>query len=178
MTTLDNLILASKKFHTFKFIRLPSLLVCRVYQQLSRVPFHFCAYIPDCTCICSALTYWCFAGKSGPLFNFDVKDDIRIKSDAAVEKNESHAGEVLMMNFVLNVVCKFGFSCQPFWIGGWILGYDDKYYKLALNVNLVFMVFWNYSHSKCIASEWHNSKCSVLLIFSAVLNSPMNYHLI
>ena len=35
----------------------------------------------------------CFAGKSGPLFNFDVKDDIRIKSDAAVEKNESHAGE-------------------------------------------------------------------------------------
>ena len=36
----------------------------------------------------------CFAGKSGPLFNFDVKDDIRIKSDAAVEKNESHAGEL------------------------------------------------------------------------------------
>lgn len=31
-------------------------------------------------------------GKSGPLFNFDVQDDVRIKSDAAVEKNESHAG--------------------------------------------------------------------------------------
>ncbi|XP_067945951.1 protein FAM50 homolog [Watersipora subatra] len=35
-------------------------------------------------------------GKSGPLFNFDVQEDVRIKSDAAVEKNESHAGKVVM----------------------------------------------------------------------------------
>lgn len=32
-------------------------------------------------------------GKSGPLFHFDVRDDIRLVSDASVEKEESHAGE-------------------------------------------------------------------------------------
>eukprot|EP00002_Diphylleia_rotans_P028672 TRINITY_DN5792_c0_g2_i1.p1 TRINITY_DN5792_c0_g2~~TRINITY_DN5792_c0_g2_i1.p1 ORF type:complete len:319 (-),score=91.30 TRINITY_DN5792_c0_g2_i1:174-1130(-) len=34
-------------------------------------------------------------GKSGPLFHFDVHDDIRVVSDATVEKDESHAGKVL-----------------------------------------------------------------------------------
>ncbi|EPY76132.1 hypothetical protein CB1_001492002 [Camelus ferus] len=34
-------------------------------------------------------------GKSGPLFNFDVHDDVRLLSDATVEKNESHAGKVV-----------------------------------------------------------------------------------
>ena len=32
-------------------------------------------------------------GKSGPLFHFDVHEDIRMQSDATVEKDESHAGE-------------------------------------------------------------------------------------
>ncbi len=32
-------------------------------------------------------------GKSGPLFSFDVHDDVRLLSDATVEKDESHAGE-------------------------------------------------------------------------------------
>ncbi|ORX82842.1 XAP5-domain-containing protein [Basidiobolus meristosporus CBS 931.73] len=34
-------------------------------------------------------------GKSGPLFSFDVKEDIRLVNDAAVEKEESHAGKVV-----------------------------------------------------------------------------------
>lgn len=34
-------------------------------------------------------------GKSGPLFNFDVHEDVRLKHDAAVEKNESHAGKIV-----------------------------------------------------------------------------------
>ncbi|CAE6495671.1 unnamed protein product [Rhizoctonia solani] len=34
-------------------------------------------------------------GKSGPLFNFDVHDDIRMLADASVEKDESHAGKVV-----------------------------------------------------------------------------------
>lgn len=34
-------------------------------------------------------------GKSGPLFNFDVHDDVRLVSDATVEKDESHAGKVV-----------------------------------------------------------------------------------
>jgi len=38
-------------------------------------------------------------GKSGPLFNFDVHDDIRMTSDSRVEKDESHAGKVLMRSW-------------------------------------------------------------------------------
>lgn len=34
-------------------------------------------------------------GKSGPLFNFDVHDDVRMTHDATVEKNESHAGKIV-----------------------------------------------------------------------------------
>jgi hypothetical protein len=34
-------------------------------------------------------------GKSGPLFQFDVHDDIRLKADARIEKDESHPGKVV-----------------------------------------------------------------------------------
>eukprot|EP01039_Chlorochromonas_danica_P001875 gene1877-2052_t len=34
-------------------------------------------------------------GKSGPLFHFDVHDDVRLRSDARVEKDESHPGKVV-----------------------------------------------------------------------------------
>jgi len=34
-------------------------------------------------------------GKSGPLFHFDVHDDVRLEGDARVEKDEAHAGKVL-----------------------------------------------------------------------------------
>lgn len=34
-------------------------------------------------------------GKSGPLFHFDVHDDVRLVSDAAVEKDESHAAKLV-----------------------------------------------------------------------------------
>ncbi|XP_022869027.1 protein XAP5 CIRCADIAN TIMEKEEPER-like, partial [Olea europaea var. sylvestris] len=34
-------------------------------------------------------------GKSGPLFHFDVHDDVRTTADATIEKDESHAGKVV-----------------------------------------------------------------------------------
>jgi len=34
-------------------------------------------------------------GKSGPLFTFDVHDDVRMLTDARVEKDESHPGKVV-----------------------------------------------------------------------------------
>ncbi len=33
-------------------------------------------------------------GKSGPLFSFDVHDDVRMVGDATIEKDVSHAGKV------------------------------------------------------------------------------------
>lgn len=38
-------------------------------------------------------------GKSGPLFTFDVHDDIRLTVDATIEKDESHAGKVLLRSW-------------------------------------------------------------------------------
>ncbi|KAK9807062.1 hypothetical protein WJX72_012353 [[Myrmecia] bisecta] len=34
-------------------------------------------------------------GKSGPLFNFEVHEDIRLQNDASIEKEEAHAGKVV-----------------------------------------------------------------------------------
>ena len=34
-------------------------------------------------------------GKSGPLFHFDVHDDVRMLANAKVEKDESHAGKIV-----------------------------------------------------------------------------------
>ena len=33
-------------------------------------------------------------GKSGPLFHFDVHEDVRLAGDARVEKDESHPGKI------------------------------------------------------------------------------------
>ena len=38
-------------------------------------------------------------GKSGPLFAFDVFEDIRMEGDAKVETDESHAGKVIMRSW-------------------------------------------------------------------------------
>ena len=38
-------------------------------------------------------------GKTGPLFNFEVKEDIRLLHDATVEKEESHAGKVVLRSW-------------------------------------------------------------------------------
>ena len=34
-------------------------------------------------------------GKSGPLFHFDVHDDVRLTNDSRVEKDESHPGKIV-----------------------------------------------------------------------------------
>ncbi|XP_021568296.1 protein FAM50A-like isoform X2 [Carlito syrichta] len=38
-------------------------------------------------------------GRSGPLFSFDVHEDVRLLSDATVEKDESHAGKVVLRSW-------------------------------------------------------------------------------
>lgn len=38
-------------------------------------------------------------GKSGPLFTFGVHDDVRMVSDASLEKEDSHAGKVLLRSW-------------------------------------------------------------------------------
>ena len=38
-------------------------------------------------------------GKSGPLFSFDVHDDVRMVGDARAETDESHAGKVILRSW-------------------------------------------------------------------------------
>ncbi|XP_039114608.1 protein XAP5 CIRCADIAN TIMEKEEPER isoform X2 [Dioscorea cayenensis subsp. rotundata] len=66
-------------------------------------------------------------GKSGPLFHFDVHEDVRTIADATIEKDESHAGKVVERHWyeknkhifpasrweeqITLVVLQFHFSC-------------------------------------------------------------------
>ena len=50
-------------------------------------------------------------GKSGPLFNFDVHDDVRTGPiDSRVEKDESHPGKVMVRSVYLRLKEKFPYS--------------------------------------------------------------------
>ena len=49
-------------------------------------------------------------GKSGPLFSFDVHDDVRMVNDARVEKDESHAGKVMEKRLYERNKDKFPYS--------------------------------------------------------------------
>mmetsp|Transcript_41330 Transcript_41330/g.62457 ORF Transcript_41330/g.62457 Transcript_41330/m.62457 type:complete len:352 (-) Transcript_41330:72-1127(-) len=61
-------------------------------------------------------------GKSGPLFHFDVHDDIRINSDVRVEKDESHAGKIVDKKW-------YERSKHIFPASRWVLYSKDKTYE-------------------------------------------------
>uniref|UniRef100_A0A8C3HV84 Family with sequence similarity 50 member B n=1 Tax=Chrysemys picta bellii TaxID=8478 RepID=A0A8C3HV84_CHRPI len=52
--------------------------------------------IPHVSGWCGQLTS---PNSPGPLFNFDVHEDVRLLSDATVEKDESHAGKVVLRSW-------------------------------------------------------------------------------
>jgi hypothetical protein len=58
-------------------------------QPVCRSTHHRLVATSDC-----CATYLQARGKSGPLFDFGVHEDIRVVNDASREKNESHAGKV------------------------------------------------------------------------------------
>ncbi|KJE88663.1 hypothetical protein CAOG_00271 [Capsaspora owczarzaki ATCC 30864] len=83
-TVLDNL---RKEFHELRTVSSDGLM-----------------YIKEDLIIPQHSTFYDFIvtkarGKSGPLFDFDVHDDIRMTHDASVEKQESHAGKVLLRSW-------------------------------------------------------------------------------
>ncbi|KAI9272516.1 FAM50A protein [Sporodiniella umbellata] len=74
---------------------------CRTqFPQLRGVNTDNLLYIKEDLIIPHHYTFYDFIvnkarGKSGPLFNFDVHDDVRLMNDATIEKDESHAGKVV-----------------------------------------------------------------------------------
>ncbi|RUP49514.1 XAP5, circadian clock regulator-domain-containing protein [Jimgerdemannia flammicorona] len=70
------------------------------FHQLRGINVDNLIYIKEDLIIPHHYTFYDFIinkarGKSGPLFNFDVYDDVRLTHDASVEKDESHAGKVV-----------------------------------------------------------------------------------
>ncbi|KAI8887037.1 FAM50A protein [Backusella circina FSU 941] len=70
------------------------------FPQLRGVNVDNLLYIKEDLIIPHHYTFYDFIinkarGKSGPLFSFDVHDDVRLVNDATVEKDESHAGKVV-----------------------------------------------------------------------------------
>ncbi|KAI8647757.1 FAM50A protein [Parasitella parasitica] len=70
------------------------------FSQLRGVNTDNLLYVKEDLIIPHHFTFYDFIinkarGKSGPLFNFDVHEDIRFVNDATIEKDESHAGKVV-----------------------------------------------------------------------------------
>ena len=71
-------------------------------STLSVFSVSLCLCLFVCLFVCFFLQHYTFydliitkaRGKSGPLFHFDVHDDVRLISDATIEKDESHPGKV------------------------------------------------------------------------------------
>ncbi|KAF9926982.1 hypothetical protein FBU30_003591 [Linnemannia zychae] len=74
------------------------------FQQLRGVSIDNMMYVKEDLIIPHHYTFYDFIinkarGKSGPLFNFDVHEDIRLTNDAGIEKDESHAGKVVERSY-------------------------------------------------------------------------------
>ncbi|VDH94586.1 protein FAM50A-A-like [Mytilus galloprovincialis] len=76
----------------------------REFNDLKSVTVDQLMYVKEDLIIAQHYTFYDFIvtkarGKSGPLFNFDVHEDVRLVSDASVEKDESHAGKVCLRSW-------------------------------------------------------------------------------
>ncbi|EGF81292.1 hypothetical protein BATDEDRAFT_24147 [Batrachochytrium dendrobatidis JAM81] len=81
---------------------------CRVqWPQLRSVNVDNLIYVKEDLLIPSHYSFYDFIinksrGKSGPLFNFDVRDDVRLVNDAHIETEDSHAGKVMERSWYEN----------------------------------------------------------------------------
>jgi protein FAM50 len=90
-----------KKGHTIgQFLELARKQLQTEFRELRGVASDNLLYIKEDLIIPHDMTFHYMIetkarGKSGPLFHFDVHDDVRTVNDARVEKDESHAGKIV-----------------------------------------------------------------------------------
>ncbi|CAG0881607.1 unnamed protein product [Cyprideis torosa] len=93
--------LTVRKGHTiYQFLGKALESLRKEFSELRSVTTDQLMYIKEDLIIPHHYTFYDFIvtkarGKSGPLFNFDVHDDIRMLHDATIEKDESHAGKII-----------------------------------------------------------------------------------
>lgn len=88
----------------YQFLQKVLELLRREFSELKTVMADQLMYVKEDLILPHHYTFYDFIvtkarGKSGPLFQFDVHDDVRLVSDASIEKEESHAGKVLMRSW-------------------------------------------------------------------------------
>lgn len=94
-----------KKGHSiYQFLQKCLELLRKDFSELKTVMADQLMYVKEDLILPHHYTFYDFIvtkarGKSGPLFQFDVHDDIRMISDATIEKEESHAGKVLLRSW-------------------------------------------------------------------------------
>jgi protein FAM50 len=74
------------------------------FRELSGITSDDLLYIKEDLIIPHDITFYDLIatkarGKSGPLFHFDVHDDVRMTIDVTVEKDESHPGKVVLLSW-------------------------------------------------------------------------------
>ncbi|XP_050308315.1 protein FAM50 homolog [Anthonomus grandis grandis] len=88
----------------YQFLQKVLEMLRREFSELKTVMADQLMYVKEDLILPHHYTFYDFIvtkarGKSGPLFSFDVHDDVRLVSDASVEKEESHAGKVLLRSW-------------------------------------------------------------------------------
>lgn len=88
----------------YQFLQKVLELLRKEFSELKTVMADQLMYVKEDLILPHHYTFYDFIvtkarGKSGPLFQFDVHDDVRLVSDASVEKEDSHAGKVLMRSW-------------------------------------------------------------------------------
>ncbi|CAG2105859.1 unnamed protein product [Medioppia subpectinata] len=94
-----------KKGHSvYQFLQKCLDTLRKEFHELRTVTADQLMYIKEDLIIPQHYTFYDFIvtkarGKSGPLFAFDVHDDVRLTMDVTVERDESHAGKVLLRSW-------------------------------------------------------------------------------
>ncbi|GLH00326.1 Protein FAM50 homolog [Gryllus bimaculatus] len=88
----------------YQFLQRCLELLRKEFSELKTVTADQLMYVKEDLILPHHYTFYDFIvtkarGKSGPLFQFDVHDDVRLVNDATVEKEESHAGKVLLRSW-------------------------------------------------------------------------------
>lgn len=85
----------------YQFLQKCLELLRKEFYELRAVTADQLMYVKEDLIIPHHYTFYDFIvtkarGKSGPLFAYDAHEDVRLTNDASVEKEESHAGKVLL----------------------------------------------------------------------------------
>ena len=93
-------IVVKKGMTVYQFLSLCREFLEKEFPKLRSISTDNLMYIKEDLIIPHQITFYELIknkdrGKSGPLFNFDVHDDVRMYSDIRVEKDESHAGKIV-----------------------------------------------------------------------------------